>query len=193
MRAAESEAALVARERDGSLDWLREVAQGAALVGVAPSALPPAARMEAERLARTPPQSVRERVGAQDVAAVLAGMLGRLGASPAATSSLLPALAEPLQDAIALCDAADAMLRLEVVHRCTCPRLHVDRLRLRIACSAAGAGTEWLPRECIPTALLRWTSARLPPPPSSRWPAPTVDPAFGIARRTPARHIPGCS
>jgi hypothetical protein len=40
------------------------------------------------------------------------------------------------------CDAVG--LRLEVLHSAMCPRFHVDRTGIRLACAYLGSGTEWI-------------------------------------------------
>lgn len=40
------------------------------------------------------------------------------------------------------CDAIG--LRLEVLHSAMCPRFHVDRTGIRLACTYLGSGTEWI-------------------------------------------------
>lgn len=40
------------------------------------------------------------------------------------------------------CDAVG--LRLEVLHSAMCPRFHVDRTGIRLACAYQGSGTEWI-------------------------------------------------
>jgi hypothetical protein len=50
-------------------------------------------------------------------------------------------LAELLGD---LLDCPHIGLRLEVIDKAMCPRLHVDRVGIRLLCTYRGPGTEWL-------------------------------------------------
>lgn len=43
-----------------------------------------------------------------------------------------------------LLDAASIGFRLEVVGKAMCPRLHVDRVGIRLLCTYRGPGTEWV-------------------------------------------------
>lgn len=50
-------------------------------------------------------------------------------------------LAELLGD---LLDCPRIGLRLEVIGKAMCPRLHVDRVGIRLLCTYRGPGTEWI-------------------------------------------------
>ena len=69
--------------------------------------------------------------------------LGRFpaGAGREALAEDLRLLAEMLGE---LLDAPTIGLRLEVIRQAMCPRLHVDRVGIRMLCTYLGAGTEWV-------------------------------------------------
>ncbi len=69
--------------------------------------------------------------------------LGRLpgGARRAALTADIALLAEMLRE---LLDATSIGFRLEVVGKAMCPRLHVDRVGIRLLCTYRGPGTEWV-------------------------------------------------
>lgn len=69
--------------------------------------------------------------------------LSRLPAGPGrdALAADLGLLAEMLGELVA---AESIGLRLEVVRQAMCPRLHVDRVGIRMLCTYRGAGTEWV-------------------------------------------------
>ncbi|MDP2881061.1 MAG: DUF1826 domain-containing protein [Azonexus sp.] len=69
--------------------------------------------------------------------------LGRLpaGAGRDALAADIALLAEMLGE---LLDAASIGLRLEVVGQAMCPRLHVDRVGIRLLCTYRGPGSEWV-------------------------------------------------
>lgn len=69
--------------------------------------------------------------------------LGRLpaGAGRDALAVDVALLAEMLGE---LLDAPNIGLRLEFVRQAMCPRLHVDRVGIRLLCSYRGPGTEWV-------------------------------------------------
>ena len=69
--------------------------------------------------------------------------LGRLpvGAGRAALSADIALLAEMLRE---LLDATSIGFRLEVVGKAMCPRLHVDRVGIRLLCTYRGPGTGWV-------------------------------------------------
>lgn len=69
-----------------------------------------------------------------------------LGGLPAGTgrdalAEDLMLLAEMLGE---LLDAPSIGLRLEVIQQAMCPRLHVDRVGIRMLCTYRGPGTEWV-------------------------------------------------
>lgn len=67
------------------------------------------------------------------------------------------ALAEPLEEELealveqfaALSDAHEFEARLELTHEQNCPKFHVDHVHLRLLCTLAGPGTEWVAREDV--------------------------------------------
>ena len=69
--------------------------------------------------------------------------LGRLpaGAGRGALTADIALLAEILGE---LLDASSIGYRLEVVGQAMCPRLHVDRVGIRLLCTYRGPGTEWV-------------------------------------------------
>jgi hypothetical protein len=69
--------------------------------------------------------------------------LGRLpaGAGREALAADIVLLAEVLSE---LLDATTIGFRLEVVGQAMCPRLHVDRVGIRLLCTYRGPGTEWV-------------------------------------------------
>lgn len=74
------------------------------------------------------------------------GQTPELGLFPAgsgrdALAEDLRLLAEMLGE---LLDATTIGLRLEVVRQAMCPRLHVDRVGIRMLCTYRGPGTEWV-------------------------------------------------
>jgi hypothetical protein len=62
------------------------------------------------------------------------------GSGRAALAADIALLAEILGD---LLGAPSICLRLEVVGKAMCPRLHVDRVGIRLLCTYRGPGTEW--------------------------------------------------
>lgn len=69
--------------------------------------------------------------------------LSRLPSGPGreALADDLTLLAEMLGE---LLDAATIGIRLEVIRQAMCPRLHVDRVGIRMLCTYRGPGTEWV-------------------------------------------------
>jgi hypothetical protein len=63
------------------------------------------------------------------------------GAGRAALAADIALLAEVLSE---LLDAKTIGYRLEVVGKAMCPRLHVDRVGIRLLCTYRGPGTEWV-------------------------------------------------
>ncbi len=63
------------------------------------------------------------------------------GAGRDALADDLRLLAEMLGE---LLDASTIGIRLEVVRQAMCPRLHVDRVGIRMLCTYRGLGTEWV-------------------------------------------------
>jgi hypothetical protein len=69
--------------------------------------------------------------------------LGRLPAGPGrdALADDIALLADMLAE---LLDATTIGYRLEVVGKAMCPRLHVDRVGIRLLCTYRGPGTQWV-------------------------------------------------
>lgn len=63
------------------------------------------------------------------------------GAGREALADDLQLLAEMLGE---LLDARTIGIRLEVIRQAMCPRLHVDRVGIRMLCTYRGPGTEWV-------------------------------------------------
>lgn len=63
------------------------------------------------------------------------------GAGREALAADIALLAEVLSE---LLDATTIGFRLEVVGKAMCPRLHVDRVGIRLLCTYRGPGTEWV-------------------------------------------------
>lgn len=87
--------------------------------------------------------------------------LGRLpaGAGRDALADDLRLLAEMLGD---LLDAPSIGLRLEVIRQAMCPRLHVDRVGIRMLCTYRGAGTEWVEERDVDRRFLGAGAGGLP-------------------------------
>lgn len=79
----------------------------------------------------------------QTLAPVQIPDLGRLpaGAGREALAADIALLAEILGE---LVDAETIGFRLEMVGKAMCPRLHVDRVGIRLLCTYRGPGTEWV-------------------------------------------------
>lgn len=73
------------------------------------------------------------------------------GAGRDALAEDLMLLAEMLSE---LLDAPTIGLRLEVVQQAMCPRLHVDRVGVRMLCTYRGPGTEWVEDHLIDRRFL---------------------------------------
>lgn len=61
-----------------------------------------------------------------------------------------------------LLDAASIGFRLEVVGKAMCPRLHVDRVGIRLLCTYRGPGTEWVEDAAVDRRFLGAASGGLP-------------------------------
>ncbi|ATE58815.1 DUF1826 domain-containing protein [Thauera sinica] len=87
--------------------------------------------------------------------------LGGLPAGPGreALAADLAMLAEMLGE---LLDAPSIGLRMEIVHRAMCPRLHVDRVGIRMLCTYRGPGTEWVEDASADRRFLGAASGGLP-------------------------------
>lgn len=87
--------------------------------------------------------------------------LGRLpsGAGRDALAADIALLAEILSE---LLDAATIGFRLEVIGKAMCPRLHVDRVGIRLLCTYRGPGTEWVDGASVDRRFLGAASGGLP-------------------------------
>jgi len=87
--------------------------------------------------------------------------LGRLqaGAGREALAADIALLAEILGE---LLDAATIGFRLEVVGKAMCPRLHVDRVGIRLLCTYRGPGTEWVEDASVDRRFLGAASGAQP-------------------------------
>lgn len=87
--------------------------------------------------------------------------LGKLpaGAGRDALTQDLALLAEMLGE---LLDAPTIGLRLEVVRQAMCPRLHVDRVGIRMLCTYRGPGTEWVEEAAVDRRFLGAASGGKP-------------------------------
>lgn len=124
--------------------WLSAVADRHELIALAPAALPHSALQAASEVARGRPHSARSELQFSTLASTLDALLNSLGTKPEQRTALHSPLQSTLSEILRFDPEGSAVLRLEVVHARTCPKWHVDRLRWRIACSLAGAGTEYL-------------------------------------------------
>lgn len=87
---------------------------------------------------------------------LLPGQTPELGRFPAGTgrdalAEDLRLLAEMLGE---LLDATTIGLRLEIVRRAMCPRLHVDRVGIRMLCTYRGPGAEWVEEQDVDRRFL---------------------------------------
>lgn len=87
--------------------------------------------------------------------------LGRLpaGAGRDALAADIMLLAEILSE---LLDATTIGFRLEVVGKAMCPRLHVDRVGIRLLCTYRGPGTAWVEDASVNRRFLGAASGGLP-------------------------------
>lgn len=87
--------------------------------------------------------------------------LGRLpaGAGRDALAADIALLADMLAE---LLDAETIGYRLEVVGKAMCPRLHVDRVGIRLLCTYRGPGTEWVEDASIDRRFLGAASGGQP-------------------------------
>lgn len=87
--------------------------------------------------------------------------LGRLpaGAGRNALAADLGLLAEMFGE---LLDAPTIGLRLEVIGKAMCPRLHVDRVGIRLLCTYRGPGSEWVEDAAVDRRFLGAASGGQP-------------------------------
>lgn len=81
------------------------------------------------------------------------------GAGRDALAADIALLAEILGE---LLDATTIGLRLEVVGKAMCPRLHVDRVGIRLLCTYRGPGTEWVEDASVDRCFLGAASGGKP-------------------------------
>lgn len=124
--------------------WAEQLRSGA-LLASAPEPLPATAVTCAEQLARRRPQCRKETVFSSMLETSLRSGFRELGATAGDAELLTEAVHRPLAEALAVLAVERGVLRLEIVHQQSCPKWHVDRLRWRVCCALAGAGTEYLP------------------------------------------------
>ncbi len=87
--------------------------------------------------------------------------LGRLpsGAGRDALAADIALLAEILSE---LLDAATIGFRLEMIGKAMCPRLHVDRVGIRLLCTYRGPGSEWVDDAAVDRRFLGAASGGQP-------------------------------
>mgnify|MGYP001396298600 CR=1 FL=1 len=125
--------------------WVLTALDPAVRLALAPYQLSEAARHAAATLAQRPPRSVREDLRTDTLEPILDSLLQDLGASVHLRRLLSVDVTPVLAAAMSALGATSGLLRLEVVRDRSCPKWHVDRLRLRLGCTLHGAGTEYLP------------------------------------------------
>jgi len=81
------------------------------------------------------------------------------GAGRDALAADIALLAEMLAE---LLDAESIGYRLEVVGKAMCPRLHIDRVGVRLLCTYRGPGTEWVEDAAVDRRFLGAASGGLP-------------------------------
>ena len=81
------------------------------------------------------------------------------GAGRDALAADIALLADMLTE---LLDAESIGYRLEVVGKAMCPRLHVDRVGIRLLCTYRGPGTEWVEDASVDRRFLGAASGGLP-------------------------------
>lgn len=103
------------------------------------------------------------------------------GAGRDALARDMARLAELLGD---LLDCPQIALRLEVITGAMCPRLHVDRVGIRLLCTYRGPGTEWIADAGVDRSKLGSGSGGLPDMHSGLFAPDTrveTIPAFAVA------------
>lgn len=113
-------------------------------LALAPNRLSEAASRAAATLAQRPSRSVREHLRPDTLEPILDSLLQDLGASVHLRRLLTVEVTPVLAAAMDALGTPIGLLRLEVVRSQSCPKWHVDRLRLRLGCTLHGAGTEYL-------------------------------------------------
>jgi hypothetical protein len=107
-----------------------------------------AVRIEAARLLAHAPFSVSAEARAGCVASVLAASL------PAATPALVADLGALAAAFAAVAGVTRVHARLEALTDEGCPLFHADHVGLRLLCTYAGRGTEWVPGHAVNRAGL---------------------------------------
>ena len=81
------------------------------------------------------------------------------GTGRAALAADIALLAEMLGE---LLDATTIGIRLEVIGKAMCPRLHVDRVGIRLLCTYRGPGSEWVEDSAVDRSRLGSAAMGLP-------------------------------
>jgi hypothetical protein len=131
-------------------------------VGFAPHRLTNAASHAAATLAQLPSRCVRGDLRPDFLAPTLDSLLQDLGADEHQRQLLTREVTPVLAAAMDALGAPSGLLRLEVVRDRSCPKWHVDRLRLRLGCTLHGAGTEYLPPGMDPDSAGATDSKHVP-------------------------------
>lgn len=124
--------------------WVLTALAPEARFALAPHRLTQAASDAAAALAQQPSGCVRAALRPETLAPTLDALLRDLGANDRQCELLKSEVAPVLTAAMDALGAPTGLLRLEVVRSQSCPKWHVDRLRLRLGCALHGAGTEYL-------------------------------------------------
>lgn len=125
--------------------WALPALNSEVRLALAPHRLSEAASQAAASVAQRPSRSVREDLRPDTLEPILDSLLQGLGASVHMRRLLTVEVTSVLAAAMSALGAASGLLRIEVVRDRSCPKWHVDRLRLRLGCTLHGAGTEYLP------------------------------------------------
>ena len=125
--------------------WVLPALDPEVRLALAPYRLSEAASQAAASVAQRPSRSVREHLRPDTLEPILDSLLQDLGAGVHLRRLLTVEVTPVLAAAMSALGAASGLLRLEVVRDRSCPKWHIDRLRLRLGCTLHGAGTEYLP------------------------------------------------
>ena len=110
-------------------DWATPLLDGA-LLATSGVPLPDDVLRCASRVAEGTAQAVRLPFHGRELGHLMRKGFYELGADASDGDLLCRALDEPLDDALSALGVDRGLLRLEIVQAQTCPKLHVDRLRL---------------------------------------------------------------
>ena len=142
--------------------WVLPALDPAVRLALAPYQLSEAASRAAATLAQRPSRSIREDMRPDTLEPILDSLLQDLGASVHLRRLLTVEVTPVLMAAMSALGAASGLLRIEVVRDRSCPKWHVDRLRLRLGCTLHGAGTEYLPPGMAPDSAGATDSKHVP-------------------------------